>query len=495
MEPTIYSRFKNHVGLTPDHPAVIDEHSCVNYAGLDLMVDTLISHFPSFIPARVGIVMDHGVEMTASLLAVNKSGAAFVAVEPDYPPERIVAFLTENGIDFVITQEKYASIVSMFSRLIVTDAVLAAPVIHALPDRSNAGHAACILYSTSPSGFPMGVMLGNGQILAMAERFGREFHIGEDDILLQYSACTVNIFLEETFGTLLNGGALAIPSAATRNNAEALMRFADEQYVTVISGFPYLMQELNAMPTLPVTLRLAISGGERLCASQVQHLIEQIPVYNTYGPAEGTAFATTYCCNEGRALPSGRYPLGSPMEGVDIMLLDSELHPVTDGEEGEICLAGSCVADSFTGDHRAECLSAFATLDDGTRIVRTGDVARRMPDGNLSFVRRREAEVNILGRRVVTSEVERAIMKSGEVDECVVEHYPDEKGTDYLVAYVVPSSKSFSLSWLKNRIAQYLPSYMVPEFFVLLRELPHTEAGAVNAQALPIVLKDTAEAV
>ncbi len=98
MGPTIYSRFKTFAELTPDRPAIIDERSCVNYSGLDRMVDTLISRFPSFIPARVGVVMDHGVEMTASLLAINKAGAAFVAVEPDYPPERLVRFLTENGV-------------------------------------------------------------------------------------------------------------------------------------------------------------------------------------------------------------------------------------------------------------------------------------------------------------------------------------------------------------------------------------------------------------
>lgn len=106
MEPTIYSRFKELVNNDPDHPAVIDERTCVTYAGLDRLVDTLISRFPSFIPARVGIVMDHSVEMVAALMAVIKSGAAFVAVEPDFPPGRLVTFLVENGVDFVITQEQ-----------------------------------------------------------------------------------------------------------------------------------------------------------------------------------------------------------------------------------------------------------------------------------------------------------------------------------------------------------------------------------------------------
>lgn len=115
MEPTIYSRFKQLANEAPEHPVIIDEHSCVNRQGLDMMVDSLVSRFPSFIPARVGVVMDHCVEMIASLLAINKAGAAFVAVEPDYPPERLKRFLTESGVDFVITQKEYASLVSEFT--------------------------------------------------------------------------------------------------------------------------------------------------------------------------------------------------------------------------------------------------------------------------------------------------------------------------------------------------------------------------------------------
>ena len=174
------------------------------------------------------------------------------------------------------------------------------------------------------------------------------------------------------------------------------------------------------------------------------------------------------------------------------MLLDNDLNPVAQGQEGEICIAGTGVADSFTGDHRAEQLASITTLSDGTRVVRTGDVGMRLDDGNIRYIRRKESEVNILGKRVVTGEVERALLATGEVSDCAVVHYQDEKGSAYLVGYVVPSTRSFSLSWVKNRLAQYLPAYMIPEFFVLLKQLPVTASGQVNTLALPVVLKDSA---
>lgn len=495
MEPTIYSRFKKLVNEGPDHPAVIDERSCVNYSGLDKMVDTLISRFPSFIPARVGIVMDHGVEMVASMLAVNKAGAAFVPVEPDFPPERMTRFLTECGVDFVITQEKYTSMLNGFSLFIVGPEINVDPTLHPLPDRCRADRPAYIMYRSSTSGYPIGVVVGNRQVVAMSERFGKIFNISRDDVLLQYSACIVNIFIEEIFGTILNGAVLAIPSSATRNDPEALLKFADDQYVSIISGFPYLLQELNHFESLPITLRMLISGGDQLSPASIGHLLEQLTVYNTYGPTEATCLSTYFCCNNGYTLPSGHYPIGKSTEGVEIMLLDNDLKPVPDGREGEICIAGTGVADSFTGDHRAEQLSSIITLPDGTRVARTGDIGMKLADGNYRFIRRKESEVNILGKRVVTGEVERALLATGEVSDCAVVHYQDEKGSAYLVGYVVPATRSFSLSWVKNRLAQYLPAYMIPEFFVLLKQLPVTAAGQVNTLALPVVLKDTTAAV
>lgn len=178
------------------------------------------------------------------------------------------------------------------------------------------------------------------------------------------------------------------------------------------------------------------------------------------------------------------------MNGTDIMLLDDDLREVPAGAEGEICLVGDGLADYYTGDHRAD-VRPFVTIADGRRVFRTGDMGLLLPDGNYAYLRRKNSEVNILGRKVVTGEVERAMRKSDEVADCTVVHYVDEQGAAYLVAYVVPRARTFRLSWVKNTMAQYLPAYMIPEFFVLLKALPTDAAGAVNTQALPVVLKDS----
>ena len=489
MNPTLYSRFKEVAKAHASNPAIIDERNVVKYETLDRLTDTMLSRFPSYVPARVGIVMDHSAEMIAAILAVLKCGGAFVAVDPDFPRERMNRFLTECGIDFVVTQPEYASALYDFRQFIVGKNFSVDETLHEVPDRSRADRAAYILYTSTTSGYPLGVSVGNRQVLAMAEAFGKTFHITPDDVVMQFSSSVVNIFIQEVFGTLLNGATLAIPSAATRSDRDALVRFADDNYVSIISGFPYLMQELNTLPSLPLTLRTVISSGDQLAPSAVGHLMEQVTVYNTYGGPENTVFSTAYCCNDGVALPNGQYPLGKPVEGVEVMILDDNLRPVAPGKTGEICFAGEFVADGYIGDHRNE-MNTLTTLEDGTRIYRTGDMGRVLADGSVAYLRRKDQEVNIFGKRVVTDEVERALKASDEVKDCFVMDYQDEKGSAYLVAYVVPESSSLRLSWVKNKLAQYLSAYMIPEFFVLLRQLPVNAAGKVNPLALPVVLKD-----
>lgn len=271
-----------------------------------------------------------------------------------------------------------------FSRLIIGSDVYIDPALHPLPDRSRADRPAYIMYSSTPDGFPLGVAVGNSQVLHFTESFRRTYNISGDDILLQFSACIMNIFVQEVFGALLNGAAVAIPSAATRNDADKLVKFIDEQYVTIISGFRFLMMELNRLDSLPVTVRLLISGGGPLHASSIAHLMEQVPVYNTYGPIEATVSVTCYCCNNGNVLPDGTYPIGKPMNGTDVMILDDDLREVAPGAEGEICLTGDGLADYYTGDHRAD-VRPFAVLGDGRRVFRTGDMGRMLADGNYAL--------------------------------------------------------------------------------------------------------------
>lgn len=196
--------------------------------------------------------------------------------------------------------------------------------------------------------------------------------------MLQYSVCSFDIFVEEVFTSLLNGAALAIPADEDKADIHALMAFVERHHVTMISGFPYLLAEMNHLSVIPSSLRLLISGGDVLRGVYVDHLLNKAEVYNTYGPSETTVCASYYRCNSGTVLEDGTYPIGHPVLGAQIRILDQSGNEVAKGQTGEICIYGGGVSLGYIGDH-AEENRAFERQPDGSTMYRSGDLGYILP--------------------------------------------------------------------------------------------------------------------
>lgn len=287
------------------------------------------------------------------------------------------------------------------------------------------------------------------------------------------------------FTTLLSGAALAIPSDDDKSSIERLMRYIDNQHVTMLSGFPYLLQEMNGLDSIPNSLRVLISGGDVLRQSYVDRLVDKVTVYNTYGPSETTVCASYYNCSNGHALEDGTYPVGKALEGASIKILDENGKEAPRGEIGEICIFGSGVSQGYIGD-RTEENKAFVTLDNGERMYRSGDLGYILPDGNLAFVRRKDTQVMILGKRVEADEVQNVILGYPDIHQAAVVPYTDSGNLSYLVAYIVPENDRFDLTALKEYMTMYLTEFMIPEFFVTLKSLPLTVNGKLDKDSLPV---------
>ena len=328
---------------------------------------------------------------------------------------------------------------------------------------------AYILYTSGSTGKPKGVAVRNRNVCHYVRAFQNEFHPGEADIMLQYSVCSFDIFVEEVFTTLLSGAVLAIPSSETKKNIHTLMEFVDKNNITEISGFPYLLLEMNHLPQIPKSLRLLISGGDVLRASYITNLTDNVEIYNTYGPSETTVCASYYRCNDVTPLADGTYPVGKPVLGTEIEILDEHLTPVKLGEIGEICILGDGVSAGYIGNREKEN-EAFVTWQDGSTLYRSGDLGYLLPDGNIAFLHRKDTQVMILGKRVEPVEVESVLCKCSEIEKAIVRPYTDEQNLSYMVAYIVLKHPEANLSTLKKEMARFLPNYMIPEFFIILLE-------------------------
>ncbi len=483
---SIYSLFRQTVSLYPDKPAIIEEKRTLTFEELSRMVDGIADGFPDDITS-VGIVMSHRAEMIASIFAVLKKGACYVPAEPDFPTGRIRDMMTESQVDFILTESYYLHKLKEFpTRLMDGEYRIpkkASKNQSAEPDPESPAY---VLYTSGSTGRPKGVCVRNRNVCHYVRAFENEFHPCPGDIMLQYSVCSFDIFVEEVFASLLNGAALAIPTKEEKNDIQSLMYFVCRHEVTMISGFPYLLAEMNHLPEIPSCLRLLISGGDILRGVYVDHLLSQAVIYNTYGPSETTVCAAYYCCNNGVVLSDGTYPIGKPVKNVQIRIQDGSGRDVPAGQTGEICILGGGVSMGYIGDHEEEN-KAFVTLSNGEVMYRSGDLGYFLPDGNIAFLQRMDDQIMIYGKRVELGEVESRLYQCHNIEQAVVRAMTDEEGLSYMVAYYVPKEPGLNVSKIKEELSQNLPPFMIPEFFVEMSSIPVNMNGKTDVDRLPVV--------
>lgn len=473
---TIYSRFKEQVTHRPDSTAIVEDSRKITYRNLDRLVNSILEKFYSQEHQFIGIVMTHSIEMIAAMLAVLKGGVAYIPAEKSLPADRRNYMMKNAGVRLIIDDEYCRNL---------------KPVNKDFEDRSTPHGRAYLLYTSGTTGRPKGVEVENHSVVNYAEAFAAEFHPKPTDVMLQYSVCSFDIFVEEVYTTLLNGATLAIPSQRViQGGLPALMDFVTRHRVTEISGFPYLFAEMNKLNSLPKSLRLLISGGDVLRASYIDRMRDMGPmIYNTYGPSETTVCASYFRCDNAAPLEDGTFPIGHPVKGVSIKIMDENLAELAPGEIGEICIFGEGVSRGYFGNPPEQ--SNFVTLPYGERMYRSGDMGYVLPDGNLAFLYRRDAQVMILGKRVEPEEVENVLNSCPCVERGIVRAFTDDYGLAYLVAYLIPKdTKGCSLRKIKEYLKSELADFMVPEFFVEIRDIPLNRHGKVDMDAIPVVMKE-----
>lgn len=473
---TIYSLFKQQVEKQPDAIAVIGDRD-ITFAGLDSLVDRILSKFIEGDHKFIGIVMEHGIDQIAAMLAVLKSGAAYIPAEPSLPLKRREYMMRQAGVTLVIDNK-------------FCENLPAIPDSDQYSDRSTPDGLAYILFTSGTTGRPKGVAVENHSVVNYAHAFNMEMHVGRGDVMLQYSVCSFDIFVEEVFASLLNGAAIAIPPKSIRNGSlENLMEFCWEKNVTILDGFPYLIADLNHRPELlPPSVSLIISGGDVVRHSFISNLTNRgIRIYNTYGPSETTVCSNYYRIDNAEPLDDGTYPVGKPIEGVHVRILDDNLNELKPGEIGEICISGEGVSRGYLGNPPEQ--ANFIVGPDGARMYRSGDMGYETTDGNFVFLHRKDKQVMILGQRVEPDEVENVLNEYDGIEKGIVRAFTDEGGLNFLTAYIVPGH-GFTLHGIEEFMHAKLAGFMVPEYFIALKELPVTERGKIDTGLLPKVLKE-----
>ena len=431
----------------------------------------------------IGVAVSRSPLTIVAMLAVLKTGAIYVPLDPEYPEERLLFMTGDAGIKVLLMQsehiEQLMSLceIPMFAvdlQLDTLDPVDGPPALDLSPEAP-----AYIIYTSGSTGQPKAVVLAHGGFVNMIAYHTEALGVGADDRVLQFYQLSFDSSLFECFMALLNGATLLLVDRETLGDAAAMSAYIARHGATMLTMPPVYLSTL-AVDQL-ATVRRIISAGDVCRVQDALAFAQRCAYYNSYGPTETTVCSTLY-----RVDPAGSYgsriPIGRPIGNTAVLLLDEQLQPVADGVPGELCVAGVSLAIGYL---HQEALTAaqFPAYDGvpGGRIYRTGDIAVRRPDGLLELLGRRDNQVKIRGYRIELGEIEAVLSQVDGVREVAVLAQDDASGRR-LVAYATGSANESSL---RDAVARRLPEFMVPPAFHLLDEMPTTANGKIDRKALP----------
>ncbi|MFC5832160.1 condensation domain-containing protein [Nonomuraea insulae] len=453
----VHEAFAAQAARTPDRTALVCGAERLTYAELDARASERAAGLGVPAGSLVGVRMERGVELVVALLAVLKAGAGYMVLDPAFPGERLRGMADGAA------------------------AVLSPGGVERLPRAGRHDGVACVMFTSGSTGRPKGVAAPHRAITATVT--GQEY-APFDAVWLQCSPTSWDAFALELWGPLLSGGTCVL-YPGRRPDPLVLARLVAEHRVSAM----YLSSSLfnvivDECPDALTGLRHLIVGGEALSPAHVGLALERHPgllLRNGYGPVEGMIFLTTHPVTA----VDGPVPIGTPLRGKRLRVLDALLRPVADGEVGELYAAGDGLALGYLGrpEATAERFVADPFGAPGERMYRTGDLVRASSGGVLEFVGRADEQVKVRGFRIEPAEVEAALAGHPTVERARVVVREDVPGERRLVAYVVPSSVDGEE--LRAHAAAVLPEFMVPSAFVALEALPLTGSGKLDRAALP----------
>ncbi|WP_329218547.1 amino acid adenylation domain-containing protein [Streptomyces sp. NBC_01485] len=428
---------------------------------------------------RVVVALPRSVELVVALLAVQRVGAAYVPVDPEYPAERIAHIREDAGAVLVLTPDvlpAFGGGVEGFEGGL----------------SSVLGSAAYVIYTSGSTGRPKGVVVGQSALVNFLSSMVERFPMGVGERLVAVTTVAFDIAGLELFLPLVQGAAVVIAGRESVRDPHALAGLVAEHKASVVQGTPSLWRAVvDQAPEAVRGLRVLV-GGEALPADLALQLGElAADVTNLYGPTETTIWSTAAKVGAG-----GEVSIGSPIANTRVHVLDDRLRLVPPGVAGELYIAGEGLA---YGYHRRPGLTAERFTADpygapGERMYRTGDVVRWRADGQLEYLSRADHQVKLRGHRIEPGEIEAALIRHGGAGQAVVVMREDVSGDQRLVAYVVPGAEALDPDALRDALAGLLPAYMVPSAFVVLDALPLTPNGKLDRAALPVPEYDTAAA-
>lgn len=477
----------------------------LTYRALNERANRLASHLRSRgvkPEVRVGLLLERSVEMVVGILAVLKAGGAYVPIDPEYPAKRISFVLEDAQVAILLSQKSQESAAKDFGGevLLLDHQSFSDEPSDNLSNTISPSNLAYVIYTSGSTGLPKGVEVTHSNVARLMEVNESKFGFCKDDVWPLFHSYAFDWSVWEIWGALLYGGKLVVVPYWTSRSPLHFAELLVQEGVTFLNQTPSHFYQLIRNPETLNTLKEAplrriVFGGEPLDAKALKPWFDQpgeqpTQLINMFGITETTVHVTYYKLKAEDA-NTGKSSIGLPLDDLQVYLLDSNLEPVPFGIPGEIYVSGRGVARSYL---RRPELTAQRFIPNpfskqvGSRLYRSGDLARRLPNGELEHMGRVDHQIKIRGFRIELGEIANALLQHPMVGEALAVVQGSENR--FIVAYLIVQSNDAPTDlklhqefydFLKDR----LPSYMIPRRFVTLENFPLNTNGKIDLEALP----------
>lgn len=489
--------FEEQVARTPQAVAVIFEGREFSYAELNGRANRLASYLvrqgvkPETL---VGICMERSLEMVVGLLAILKTGAAYVPLDPSYPEERLAYMFDNAQVNVLLTQIELAKNLHTTSGKTLCLDTGWSEIENESDGNPNVpiseDNLAYIIYTSGSTGRPKGAMNTHGAISNRLLWMQQQYQLTPADRVMQKTPFSFDVSVWEFFWPLITGATLVVARPEGHRDSRYLSELINEQGITTMHFVPSMLRMFLEESAIDGShsLRQVMSSGEALSYDLVEKFEQKLnaQLHNLYGPTEAAVDVSYWECNrEGNRV----VPIGRPISNTQLYILDPWMQPVAIGVVGELYIGGVAVGRGYwrNADLTAERFVPDPfSRDSGARLYRTGDLARYMADGNIEYIGRIDNQVKLRGQRIELGEIEATLVEVPGVAEAVVVVSEDTPGDARLVGYVVcEAGVELNVTEMREQLRRRLPDYMAPAAWVKLERLPLSPNGKVDRKALP----------
>jgi amino acid adenylation domain-containing protein len=517
IEQSIFNRFENQVKRVPHQAAVITDNRTLTYEQLNQWANRLAHTVLKQCPHKEGrnptaaLLFGQGAGMIAAIVGVLKAALVYVPLDADHPPERLTYILKDAGVGLLVTDGAHLHL----ARSLASGSDNSLPVIDIdrLPPKAAADnpglsiephHPAYVLYTSGSTGKPKGVVQNHRNVLHFARVYTNALHLHEEDRLSLLSSYSFDAAKMDIYGALLNGAAL-LPFDIKQDLSQ-LVPWLRQQEITVYHSIPTVFRyvtgqlaEVSAGDPPPGErfphLRLVVLGGEAVFKRDVESYRTYLPdhclLVNGLGPTESTV-TLQYFIDKETVVRREAVPVGFPVERTAVYLIDDKKQQAPVYGSGEIVYRSDFLAVGYLNnpEQTAEVLGTDPVKGSG-RVYRSGDLGRRLPDGSLEYVGRRDSQVKVSGYRIEPAEIEGRLDRIDGVAKSVVVCQQDQGSENYLTAYYMSRRPAeIRESRLVEHLKTVLPDYMIPRIFLELEAFPLTATGKIDRKEL--ASRDTA---